>query len=109
MTEIRHKTDLFSPKYPYSEHESGSQLNNFLVEQYSIDRSCVIFLDEIKKSTKEVWNLLLIPFDTNGKNIICRLKKSVVSPYIGKLTSYLGSYTDHRSPNKVSLSMRNVV
>ncbi|OCK78281.1 P-loop containing nucleoside triphosphate hydrolase protein [Lepidopterella palustris CBS 459.81] len=60
-TELKHETDLFGPKKPYIGHEAGSPLNNFLTRLTG--RRCIVFLDEFEKTTKEVQNSLLIPFD----------------------------------------------
>jgi ATP-dependent Clp protease ATP-binding subunit ClpA len=60
-TELRHETDLFGPKKPYIGHELGSPLNNFLTRLNG--RRSIVFLDEFEKTTKDVRNSLLIPFD----------------------------------------------
>lgn len=60
-TELRYETDLFGPKKPYIGHELGSPLNNFLTRLTG--RRCIVFLDEFEKTTRDVQNALLIPFD----------------------------------------------
>ena len=60
-TELKHETDLFGPKKPYIGYDQGSPLNNFLTK-FSGQRS-IVFLDEFEKTTKEVHNSLLIPFE----------------------------------------------
>ncbi len=60
-TELRYETDLFGPKKPYIGHELGSPLNNFLTRLSG--RRCIVFLDEFEKTTTDVQNALLIPFD----------------------------------------------
>lgn len=60
-TELRYETDLFGPKKPYIGHEAGSPLNNFLTRLSG--RRCIVFLDEFEKTTADVQNALLIPFD----------------------------------------------
>jgi hypothetical protein len=60
-TELRYETDLFGPKKPYIGHEAGSPLNNFLARLAG--RRCIVFLDEFEKTTRDVQNALLIPFD----------------------------------------------
>jgi ATP-dependent Clp protease ATP-binding subunit ClpA len=60
-TELRYETDLFGPKKPYIGHELGSPLNNFLTRLSG--RRCIVFLDEFEKTTADVQNALLIPFD----------------------------------------------
>ena len=64
-TEMKHETDLFGPKKPYIGHEQGSPLNNFLTRLTG--RRCIVFLDEFEKTTREVQNALLVPFD-EGKD-----------------------------------------
>ena len=60
-TEMLHETDLFGPKKPYLGYELGSPLNNFLARLTG--RRGIVFLDEFEKTTREVQNALLIPFD----------------------------------------------
>jgi ATP-dependent Clp protease ATP-binding subunit ClpA len=60
-TEMKHETDLFGPKWPYIGHEKGSPLNNFLSRMNK--KWCIVFLDEFEKTTAEVRNALLVPFD----------------------------------------------
>ncbi|KAF2194328.1 P-loop containing nucleoside triphosphate hydrolase protein [Zopfia rhizophila CBS 207.26] len=60
-TEMRYETDLFGPKKPYIGHELGSPLNNFLAKMTA--KRSIVFLDEFEKTTRDVQNALLIPFD----------------------------------------------
>jgi ATP-dependent Clp protease ATP-binding subunit ClpA len=59
-TEMKYETELFGPKKPYIGHELGSPLNNFL--SHNSGRRCIVFLDELEKTTREVQNALLVPF-----------------------------------------------
>ncbi|KAI0016387.1 P-loop containing nucleoside triphosphate hydrolase protein [Xylariomycetidae sp. FL0641] len=52
---------FFGPKPPYVGSELGSPLNNFLARK-SGERS-VVFLDEFEKTSSEIHETLLIPFD----------------------------------------------
>ena len=61
-TEMKHETDIFGPKFPYSGASEGSVVNNFLGENNT--RRSVVFLDEFEKTKEEVWDALLLPFDT---------------------------------------------
>ena len=61
-TEMRHETDIFGAKHPYIGAEQGSKVNNFLAEHTG--RQSIVFLDEFEKSTSDVWNALLLPFDS---------------------------------------------
>ena len=61
-TEIRHETDIFGPKAPYHGWEAGSPVNNFLARKNG-ERG-IVFLDEFEKTEREVWNALLLPFDS---------------------------------------------
>jgi ATP-dependent Clp protease ATP-binding subunit ClpA len=63
-TEMKHETDLFGPKRPYVGHEKGSPLNNFLSRMNK--KRCIVFLGEFEKTTKEVRDALLVPFDEGG-------------------------------------------
>lgn len=69
-TEMRHETDMFGPKKPYYGYTLGSPLNNFLARLNG--KRGIVFLDEFEKTTKEVQNAFLIPFD-EGKSISARL------------------------------------
>ena len=60
-TELKYETDLFGPKRPYMGYELGSPLNNFLTRLNG--RRCIVFLDEFEKTSRDVQNSLLIPFD----------------------------------------------
>lgn len=60
-TEMKHETDLFGPKSPFIGHQKGSPLNNFLFRMNK--KRCIVFLDEFEKTTMEVRNALLVPFD----------------------------------------------
>ncbi|KAI1804817.1 P-loop containing nucleoside triphosphate hydrolase protein [Daldinia bambusicola] len=68
--------ELFGPRPPYSRHEEGSPLNNFLARK-SGQRS-IVFMDEFEKTSKDIHNTLLLPFQSgryedrrNGKIIDC--------------------------------------
>jgi ATP-dependent Clp protease ATP-binding subunit ClpA len=61
MTEMKYETDLFGPLAPFVDHEKGSPLNNFLCAMSG--RKAIVLLDEFEKSSKEVWDSLLILFD----------------------------------------------
>lgn len=67
-TEMKHETDLFGPKKPYLGYETGSPLNNFLARMNG--RRSIVFLDEFEKTTREVQNSLLIPFDEGSISIV---------------------------------------
>jgi hypothetical protein len=60
-TIVRRETELFGPRKPYVGAEEGSPLNNFLAS-HNGDK-CIVFLDEFEKTTQDIWNSLLIPFD----------------------------------------------
>ena len=57
-TQLRHETDLFGPKAPYTGSENGSPLNNHLCMHSG--KPSIVFLDEFEKSTQEVWRSLLL-------------------------------------------------
>ena len=56
-TEMKEETDMFGAKSPWLGYEKGSPLNNFLWDHAG--ERCVIFLDEIEKTTKDVRNAML--------------------------------------------------
>jgi ATP-dependent Clp protease ATP-binding subunit ClpA len=58
---MKYESDLFGPKKPYMGYAKGSPTNNFLSR--TAGRRCIVFLDEFEKTSKEVQNSLLIPFD----------------------------------------------
>lgn len=62
---VSREIELFGPRKPYVGAEEGAPLNNFLAANNG--RRCIVFLDEIEKTTADIWNALLIPFD-KGKN-----------------------------------------
>ncbi|KAI1860451.1 hypothetical protein JX265_009850 [Neoarthrinium moseri] len=59
-TIFKRENELFGPRKPYEGWESGSPLNNFLSRK-SGERS-IVFLDEFEKTSEEIHNTLLIPF-----------------------------------------------
>jgi ATP-dependent Clp protease ATP-binding subunit ClpA len=64
-TIVARENELFGPRKPYVGAEEGTPLNNFLARKNG--QRCIVFLDEFEKTTQEVWNALLIPFD-KGKD-----------------------------------------
>jgi len=58
-----HEMELFGPRKPFVGSEPGSPLNNFLAKHDG--KRCVVFLDEFEKTTKDIHQALLLPFD-NG-------------------------------------------
>ncbi|KAI1464575.1 P-loop containing nucleoside triphosphate hydrolase protein [Daldinia caldariorum] len=68
--------ELFGPRPGIQGSEDGTKLNNFLARK-SGQRS-IIFMDEFEKTSEEIHNTLLLPFQDgryedrrNGKNIDC--------------------------------------
>lgn len=55
--------ELFGPRNPYVGAEKGTPLNNFLVK--NAGKRCIVFLDEFEKTTSDIHQALLVPFD-NG-------------------------------------------
>jgi ATP-dependent Clp protease ATP-binding subunit ClpA len=60
-TTFSRENELFGPRPPFSGHESGSPLNNFLARK-SGSRS-IVFMDEFERTNKKIHNTLLILFD----------------------------------------------
>lgn len=61
-TEMKHETDLFGPKAPYTGSAAGSPLNNFLAKWTG--QRAVVFLDEFDKTTDAIGNALLLLFES---------------------------------------------
>ncbi|KAF1996576.1 P-loop containing nucleoside triphosphate hydrolase protein [Amniculicola lignicola CBS 123094] len=53
--------ELFGGRAPFVGSERGTPLNNFLARKAG--QKCVVFLDEFEKTTDDIHNALLIPFD----------------------------------------------
>lgn len=75
-TEMRYETDILGPKPPYQGHQKGSPLNNHLADHDG--QKTVIFMDEFDKTTREVYQAMLLPFESgfyhdhrNGKKLDC--------------------------------------
>jgi hypothetical protein len=66
MSGVKRETDLFGPKAPFVGHQEGSTLNNFI--SHHSGKRVVVFLDEFEKSSKEVWDALLLPFGEGGSS-----------------------------------------
>ncbi|KAI1414197.1 P-loop containing nucleoside triphosphate hydrolase protein [Hypoxylon sp. FL1857] len=63
-TIVNRELELFGPRHPYSGAERGTPINNFLARNSG--QRCIVFLDEFEKTTKEIHQALLLPFD-NGE------------------------------------------
>ncbi|KAJ2897400.1 hypothetical protein MKZ38_004701 [Zalerion maritima] len=63
-TIVNREMELFGPRRPYSGADRGSPLNNFIAR--NAGRRCIVFLDEFEKTTAEIHQSLLLPFD-NGE------------------------------------------
>ena len=72
-TIVTRETELFGPRKPYVGAEEGSPLNNFLAANNG--RKCIVFLDEFEKTTQDIWNALLVPFD-NGQCLISSMNEN---------------------------------
>lgn len=75
-TEMRYETDILGPKPPYQGHEKGSPLNNHLADHDG--QKTVIFMDEFDKTTWQVYQAMLLPFESgfyhdrrNGRKLDC--------------------------------------
>ncbi|KAK0714523.1 P-loop containing nucleoside triphosphate hydrolase protein, partial [Lasiosphaeris hirsuta] len=83
-TTVNREMELFGPRHPYTGAERGSPLNNFLTE--NAGRRCVVFMDEFEKTTRDIHQALLLPFDN------------------GNPDGPVGEYQDRRNLNKVDCS-----
>ncbi|KAI1491148.1 P-loop containing nucleoside triphosphate hydrolase protein [Biscogniauxia mediterranea] len=59
-TIFKQDNELFGPRPPYSGFEDGSPLNNFLARKAG--ERCIVFMDEFEKTSTEIHNTLLLPF-----------------------------------------------
>lgn len=60
-TIVNRELELFGPRAPYVGADRGSPLNNFLARNAG-ERS-IVFLDEFEKTTSDIHQALLLPFD----------------------------------------------
>lgn len=58
---MKSEWELFGAMKPWQGWQDGSPLNNFLVAEAG--SRCIVFLDEVDKMEKEIYDSLLIPFD----------------------------------------------
>ncbi|KAI0007496.1 P-loop containing nucleoside triphosphate hydrolase protein [Xylariaceae sp. FL0662B] len=63
-TIIHQEIELFGPRRPFRGAEQGSPINNFLASHAG--ERCIVFLDEFEKTTTQIHQALLLPFD-NGE------------------------------------------
>jgi len=63
-TTFNRELELFGPRHPYTGADRGSPLNNFLAAH--TEQRCIVFLDEFEKTTPDIHQALLLPFD-NGE------------------------------------------
>lgn len=92
-TIVSREAELFGPRKPYVGAEEGAPLNNFLAANNG--RKCVVFLDEFEKTTTEIWNALLIPFEKGVRSDLPICEKS-------PLLTYQGEYQDRRNLKMVN-------
>ena len=62
-TIVNREMELFGGRHPYVNADRGTPLNNFLARNDG--QRSIVFLDEFEKTTKEIHQALLLPFD-NG-------------------------------------------
>jgi len=67
-TIVNREMELFGGRDPYVNAARGTPLNNFLV-RHDGQRS-IVFLDEFEKTTKEIHQALLLPFDNGETNLL---------------------------------------
>lgn len=68
-TIISRELELFGPRHPYVGAERGSPLNNFLAD--NAGKRGIVFLDEFEKTTKDIHQALLLPFDNGRYSLSC--------------------------------------
>jgi hypothetical protein len=85
--------ELFGPRNPYVGAEHGTPLNNFLAK--NAGKRCIVFLDEFEKTTSDIHQALLVPFD-NGEYLPSILNTSA--------DATLGEYQDRRDLKQIDCS-----
>lgn len=104
-TIFRDERELFGPRHPYVGAEQGSPLNNFLVA--NAGQRCIVFLDEFEKTSRDIHQSLLLPFD-NGKQRYTQTqftsshKTQNGEPF--NTDSRVGEYQDRRDSAKIDCS-----
>lgn len=63
-TIVNREIELFGGRHPYVNAGEGTPINNFLARNSG--QRCIVFMDEFEKTTKEIHQALLLPFD-NGE------------------------------------------
>lgn len=63
-TIVTREMELFGGRHPYVNAGEGTPINNFLARNSG--QRCIVFMDEFEKTTKEIHQALLLPFD-NGE------------------------------------------
>jgi hypothetical protein len=66
-TIVNREMELFGPRHPFVNAEKGTPLNNFLVEH--ANQSCIVFMDEFEKTTSDIHQALLLPFDNGMRSV----------------------------------------
>lgn len=64
MAQYDREKELLGVYHGYEGNQSGSTLLNFLARNNG--KRCIVFLDEIEKTSKQVLNTLLVPFERDG-------------------------------------------
>lgn len=113
-TEMKYETDMFGPKFPYQGWDKGSRLNNYLAGKAG--QRSIVFLDEFEKTTEEVRNAMLLPFESgyykdrrDGKDLDCSKVIWVLAANLGTeliqrfWTEHLKDRTEEQQ-KKVSLA-----
>lgn len=94
-TIFNRESELFGPRHPYVGADRGSPLNNFLAK--NAGQRCIVFLDEFEKTTSDIHQALLLPFD-NGKS------NSTSFGRIFSADNSIGEYQDRRHLTKIDCS-----
>jgi len=65
-TIVTRELELFGLRNPFVGAENGAPLNNFLARNSG--QICIVFLDEFEKTTSDIHQALLLPFDNGMSN-----------------------------------------
>lgn len=113
-TAFSRDTELFGPRPGYVDANKGSRLNNLL--SCHDGKRCIEFLHEFEKTSKEIHDTLLKPFDegmwTSSRNVQITRSISVITPNVACYflvdllikQLYAGLYQDRTNTAEVDAS-----
>lgn len=89
-TIFNRELELFGPRHPYVGADRGSPLNNFLAK--NAGERCIVFLDEFEKTTSDIHQALLLPFDNGTNNISTFTEFAQLTIFLRRISGSTPSY-----------------